>query len=101
MSNATSLCELCGEPMPPGESMFKYHGRSGTCPKPPLQREVVETVDTLRAEVERLTAERDACKRVYEELLAMVRGECPSLLEDSEPWFNMDAKARDLTGEQK
>ena len=29
-------CELCGEPMPEGETMFKYHGYSGPCPKPPL-----------------------------------------------------------------
>ena len=26
-------CELCGEPMPDGEEMFKYHGYSGSCPK--------------------------------------------------------------------
>lgn len=25
-------CELCGEPMPAGEEMFKYHGFSGPCP---------------------------------------------------------------------
>lgn len=31
-----SNCELCGEPMPKGEEMFKYHGSSGPCPKPPL-----------------------------------------------------------------
>lgn len=31
------LCELCGEPMPKGEEMFKYHGYSGNCPKPPKQ----------------------------------------------------------------
>ncbi len=29
-------CELCGDPMPTGEEMFKYHGYSGPCPKPPL-----------------------------------------------------------------
>lgn len=29
-------CELCGEPMPPNEQMFKYHGYSGGCPKPPI-----------------------------------------------------------------
>ena len=29
-------CELCGEPMPSGEEMFKFHGYSGPCPKPPL-----------------------------------------------------------------
>jgi len=28
-------CELCGEPMPAGEIMFRYHGASGPCPKPP------------------------------------------------------------------
>ena len=32
-------CALCGEPMPPGEEMFKYHGYSGDCPKPPLQKQ--------------------------------------------------------------
>lgn len=26
-------CELCGEPMPPGEQMFKFHGYSGPCPR--------------------------------------------------------------------
>lgn len=31
-------CELCGEPMPDGETMFKYHGHSGPCPKPPLPK---------------------------------------------------------------
>ncbi|MCV5968908.1 hypothetical protein, partial [Lactococcus petauri] len=30
----TNKCELCGEPMPPGEEVFKYHGYSGPCPKP-------------------------------------------------------------------
>jgi hypothetical protein len=27
-------CQLCGEPMPPGEEMFNFHGYSGPCPKP-------------------------------------------------------------------
>lgn len=31
-------CELCGEPMPPGEEGFRYHGYSGPCPKPPLDK---------------------------------------------------------------
>lgn len=31
-----SKCGLCGEPMPAGEEMFKFHGYSGPCPKPPL-----------------------------------------------------------------
>lgn len=42
-----SKCGLCGEPMPPGERMFKYHGYSGPCPKPPLLRGVPE-IDRLR-----------------------------------------------------
>lgn len=33
-----SNCEICGEPMPEGETMFKYHGYSGPCPKPPLAK---------------------------------------------------------------
>lgn len=31
-------CEMCGDPMPPGEEMFRFHGYSGPCPKPPLER---------------------------------------------------------------
>lgn len=31
-------CKLCGEPMPPGEERFKYHGFSGNCPRPPQQK---------------------------------------------------------------
>ena len=26
------FCGLCGQPMPPGEEMFRYHGLSGPCP---------------------------------------------------------------------
>lgn len=33
-----ALCQLCGDPMPPGEEMFFYHGYSGHCPKPPLPK---------------------------------------------------------------
>jgi hypothetical protein len=35
-STTTTKCGVCGEPMPPGEEMFNYHGFSGPCPKPPL-----------------------------------------------------------------
>ena len=31
-------CALCGEPMQEGETMFKYHGSLGPCPKPPLPK---------------------------------------------------------------
>lgn len=46
-------CELCGEPMPPGEEMFKFHGFSGSCPKPPLPRPIVPTVEELAEGVAR------------------------------------------------
>lgn len=36
-------CELCGEPMPTGETMFKFHGFSGPCPKPQLANKRMET----------------------------------------------------------
>src|SRR3990167_9914799 len=46
-----SKCQICGEPMPSGETMFKYHGYSGPCPKPPLlqphQRRVVQEKEEL------------------------------------------------------
>ena len=35
---SAAKCEICGEPMPAGEEMFKFHGYSGPCPNPPLPR---------------------------------------------------------------
>ena len=40
-------CELCGEPMPEGETMFKFHGYSGPCPKPPLERKPRFTIEHI------------------------------------------------------
>lgn len=31
---AMSKCEICGETLPEGEEMFRYHGFSGNCPAP-------------------------------------------------------------------
>lgn len=43
-----SKCTICGEPMPEGEEMFKFHGYSGNCPKPPLERDSgIEAVKRL------------------------------------------------------
>ena len=28
-----AVCELCGEPMPPGEEMFRFHGFGTDCPR--------------------------------------------------------------------
>lgn len=57
MSNE-SRCELCGEPMPPGEEMFKYHGYSGPCPKPPLEQPEAARTDPSRADLERYLLQR-------------------------------------------
>lgn len=38
------ICTICGEPMPDGEEMFKFHGYSGPCPKPPVPKPSTEAV---------------------------------------------------------
>lgn len=43
-------CELCGEPMPEGETMFKFHGYSGPCPKPPLPKKRPAWIDAAAKE---------------------------------------------------
>ncbi|HVJ09716.1 MAG TPA: hypothetical protein VM554_15165 [Acidisarcina sp.] len=57
-------CELCGEPMPQGEEMFKYHGYSGGCPKPPMPKtmsgvELIAAERTRQIDVEGWTPEHD------------------------------------------
>jgi hypothetical protein len=57
-------CEMCGDPMPPGEEMFKYHGYSGPCPKPikPLSikhGEVSAALQNARSERDELLEQRD------------------------------------------
>ncbi len=49
-------CELCGEPMPLGEEMFKYHGYSGPCPKPPMPKpkQYVPDVKAAQEHIQRL-----------------------------------------------
>ncbi len=53
-------CELCGEPMPIGEEMFKYHGHSGPCPTKgktfePWQLRVIEEKKELDARLVKLS----------------------------------------------
>lgn len=46
-------CELCGEMLPEGERMFKYHGYSGPCPKGPRPRaQRVGIVEYLRGQAD-------------------------------------------------
>lgn len=67
-------CELCGEPMPEGEEMFKYHGYSGPCPKPPLPNTQDKTIEIKIAEIiwRRLPAQADGvelAQQITEEIL--------------------------------
>lgn len=68
-----SKCELCGESMPPGEEVFKFHGYSGPCPKPPLPKPETE-VDRLRKVsarydwlVSKVFARGETCLALFEE----------------------------------
>lgn len=45
-------CGLCGEPMPVGEEMFKFHGYSGGCPKPRLPHEEILTMSEVELAAE-------------------------------------------------
>ena len=62
--NEPPKCALCGEPMPPGEDMFEYHGLSGPCPKPPTPKPVTLQLTTKRDE------QRQSVIEVLEEALA-------------------------------
>ncbi len=55
-------CDICGEPMPEGESMFRMHGYSGPCPKLPLPQPKVDTIESLRAERDALAALLRECR---------------------------------------
>ena len=65
----TMKCELCGEPMPQGEEMFKFHGYSGPCPAPPLPRKPSE-VEQLRAELAAARAEVERLRTALETISA-------------------------------
>lgn len=74
-------CELCGEPMPPGEEMFKFHGYSGECPKPPLQRwwEVTATCESGHSQVTKLDA-KAFTKEGAELFAGLLDGTSPAFL---------------------
>lgn len=59
MQNKIELCELCGDPLPEFETMFKYHGYSGPCPRPPLPKKEKPTYEQLESQ---LTAVKDQIK---------------------------------------
>lgn len=51
-----ALCELCGEALPYGEHMFKYHGHSGPCPKPPKQEPAAKQKPSRAARIAEVRA---------------------------------------------
>lgn len=77
--NEIAKCELCGEPMPQGEEMFKFHGYSGPCPKPPMvkqnwmtkleiQQEEIETLRQKLADSQKqVILLRDALRHLWNE----------------------------------
>lgn len=71
MTDETELprCEICGEPMPEGETMFKFHGFSGPCPAPPLADRIAALEEELAVERERVNTAYTAMRTDYRELL--------------------------------
>jgi hypothetical protein len=69
MTDETELprCEICGEPMPEGETMFKFHGFSGPCPAPPLPRHAAinwqTSYERALARLATLDAQLESAKR--------------------------------------
>lgn len=64
-----SNCTRCGEPMPMGEEMFKFHGYSGPCPAPPLpsqEKKIAEAHRTVVPIVTMQTIATAIVKRVAE-----------------------------------
>ena len=85
-------CELCGEPMPPGETMFKYHGYSGPCPKPPLPQEELPPQDN-RTALEALTDSSSLLLAASSQCIATLKAENESLQKDLK-WANAQLEAR-------
>jgi hypothetical protein len=79
MTDDEARCELCGELMPPNESMFKFHGYSGDCPKPPLPMPPSE-LDQLRAEVA-LLREVVAAADDVDRAIALIPGDLDGYLQ--------------------
>ena len=63
MTDDEARCELCGELMPPGETMFKFHGYSGPCPKEPLPKPAPINWQERAERAEKAEAERDALRQ--------------------------------------
>jgi len=47
----TKKCTICGEPIPYEERMFRFHGYSGPCPKPPLKQAQLDPAGQPKTEL--------------------------------------------------
>lgn len=74
---AEAKCELCGDPMPPGEEMFKFHGYSGPCPKP---------VKTLSRKHDEVVTQHDELLAALKALVAMYGPSSDYSYEAAENW---------------
>lgn len=77
-ANDSTLCQLCGHPMPAGEEMFNYHGYSGPCPSPPLPKppsaNVTQAIGNSSAEEEeRLRSEHAQMQWALENIHMLAR----------------------------
>ena len=68
----TPKCSICGEPMPEGEEMFKFHGYSGDCPKPPLHRSDTPRINSLSEKHNTELSALLATTPSYKQLLELV-----------------------------
>lgn len=65
-----SKCQLCGEPMPPGEESFNYHGYSGPCP---TAAPLAGMCNELNSEIDRSEMNKEALWRRIDALETMLR----------------------------
>jgi hypothetical protein len=81
-------CELCGEPMPEGEEMFKLHGYSGPCPKPPLPSKPTEREPYSRSQARRLMVQTGAADDATR-IVAALEAENAKLQADVQRWMEV------------
>ena len=63
-------CELCGDPMPAGEEMFKFHGYSGPCPTLKSGQQT-RPKSSWELRCEQAERERDEARRLRQEEYAI------------------------------
>ncbi len=73
-------CELCGEPMPPGEEVFKFHGYSGPCPKPPKPAAFDEGVDAISKAISERDNLRTSMREIAAYRMPVTDAECRTML---------------------